>query len=121
MELPLYKRNPRVEDWKQSFILYLYASIKYNWSNLPLISYYYGNDFVKMGKSPQLHEYYRFIYEHTTGKLTEEELEPYIKHALEKFQRRKTLLYLMVGIPLAVSLIIIYTIYKTHKDSESRK
>ncbi|RLF08678.1 MAG: hypothetical protein DRJ64_00370 [Thermoprotei archaeon] len=59
MELPLYKRNSRVEDWKQSFILYLYVSIKYNWSNLPLISYYYGNDFVKMGKTHN--------YTYTTG------------------------------------------------------
>lgn len=112
MELPLYKRNPRLEDWKQSFILYLDASIKYNWSNLPLISYYYGNDFIKMGKNSSLRTYYKFVYDHVTGNLTKKELEPYVRIALETYQRKRSLIYIVIGVPLVILLIALCIIYK---------
>ena len=115
MELPSYKRNPRLDSWNQSFILYLYASLKYGWGNYSFISYFYGNDFVKMAKNPKLHMYYRLVYKHVKGTLTMDDINPYLENALKNFKERRRQTYLIIGIPLLLVILVIYTIYKNMK------
>jgi len=62
MELPLYKRNPRVSDWKESFNAYMAAGVKYRFMRGAMLTYYYGNAFVTMATTPDLREHYDKIY-----------------------------------------------------------
>ena len=62
MELPLYKRNPRISDWKESFEAYMAAGVKYGFMNQAMLTYYYGNAFVTMATTSELREYYEKIY-----------------------------------------------------------
>jgi hypothetical protein len=68
MELPDYIRNPNLKDWRQSFIIYLNASLFHGWSSLSPISYYYGNAFYKMYRDEKA--YYNLLYKHVKGALT---------------------------------------------------
>ncbi|HIE15247.1 TPA: DUF4855 domain-containing protein [Candidatus Bathyarchaeota archaeon] len=62
MELPLYKRNPRISDWKESFEAYMSAGVKYRFMRGSMLTYYYGNAFVTMATTSDLREYYEKIY-----------------------------------------------------------
>jgi len=62
MELPLYKRNPRIADWKESFKAYMDAAVKYRFMWAAMLTYYYGNAFVTMATTPDIREFYEKIY-----------------------------------------------------------
>jgi len=116
MELPSYKQNPRVEDWKESFLLYLWASIKYDWGDLPYVSYYYKNDFIKMASDAATKKFYDFVYLHVRGKLTSTLHPAEIDQAYERFQskaqRSKTLFALILAVWVLFVAIIVLVIGK---------
>ena len=88
MELPSYKRNPEVMNWTESLLLYLWASMKYDWGKLSYMSYYYGNDFASMGGNATTKKFYDLIYLHVRGKLDKSSYHTEIDQAYEQFNGR---------------------------------
>lgn len=68
MELPMYKGNPLFRDWRDPFVLYLWASLKYGWYKLAPLSYYYANAFYEMYVREGA--FYDLLYKHVRGTLT---------------------------------------------------
>ena len=89
MELPMYSRNPEVADWRESFLLYMWASAEYGWEGLERISYYYGNDFVRMSETPETKSLYDMVYMHAKGQLTTSSLPTEVDDAFRAFQSRQ--------------------------------
>jgi hypothetical protein len=66
MELATFVYNPRV-TWQESFILYMYYSSLYNWQDLPVLSYFNGNQF-SQNLFKDYRTYYDLVYMHVKGK-----------------------------------------------------
>jgi len=65
-----------------------------------------------MGKNSSLRTYYKFVYDYVTGNLTKKELEPYVRIALETYQRKRSLIYIVIGVPLVILFIALCIIYR---------
>ncbi|MGB9806660.1 MAG: DUF4855 domain-containing protein, partial [Thermoproteota archaeon] len=79
MELPDYIRNPNLRDWKQSFVIYLNASLFYKWNKLSPTSYYYANAFYQIYSNERL--YYDLLYKYVKGNLTFNDISKDYKEA----------------------------------------
>lgn len=75
MEIARYTRNrPESPAWKDSFLKYLSAGLAHHWDKLGCVSYYNGNDFVKMSRRPPDYPYYKLIHKFTSHTLKPEDL-----------------------------------------------
>jgi len=75
IEIARYTRNrPESPAWKDSFLKYLSAGLTHQWDGLDCVSFYNGNDFVKMSRRPQDYPYYELIHKFTSRTLKPEDL-----------------------------------------------
>jgi uncharacterized protein YutD len=102
IELPTYTDNDYLEDWRQSFIIYLNASIFYGWRKLSPISYYYGNAFYEMYKEDR--RYYDLLYRFVKGDLRLEEIWEEYREAV--YQMRVSFIR-MISFRLAVVVLLL--------------
>ena len=96
MEIARYTRNrPESPPWKESFLKYLAAGAQNHWANLDCVSYYFGNDFVKMSEDPAEYPYYELVHKfidhslktHDLGRLNDDarmELNAALKAGAQK-------------------------------------
>jgi len=116
MELPMYSRNPELTDWRESFLLYMRASAVYHWEGLPYISYYYGNDFVRMSRDESTKRFYDMVYMHVKDRISGTGYPSEIDEAYRSFQARQDakamLVWQIVGGAVAVFGIILLLMAK---------
>lgn len=126
MELPDYVRNPSLKDWRQSFVIYLNASLFYGWRNLSPISYYYGNAFYKMYREDRV--YYDLLYKHVKGILTFADISKDYREAMEyinaqtsyiKNEKIKHVAFLIIIVFLAFVTIVVALLLRKKGDCHS--
>lgn len=119
MELPMYTDNPNLRDWKQSFVIYLNASLFYGWNRLIPTSYYYANAFYQIYSNEK--PYYDLLYKYVKGTLTfsdiSKEYEEAIAYINGKATRNLMFLVLPITFMLVMSLIVIALILKGGKEA----
>ena len=119
MELPMYTNNPNLRDWKQSFVIYLNASLFYDWGKLTPKSYYYGNAFYQIYSSER--PYYNLLYKYVKGTLTFSNISKEYKEASDYIDGKPTrnlLLFLGLAVPfmLVMSLIILLLVFRKNES-----
>jgi hypothetical protein len=76
MEVARYTRNrPESPAWKDSFLKYVNAGVKYDWAALDCVGYYNGNDLVEMSRQPREYPYYELIHKFVARTLSQEDLQ----------------------------------------------
>jgi len=125
MELPDYVRNPNLKDWKQSFIIYLNASLFHGWSNLSPISYYYGNAFYKMYRDEKA--YYDLLYKYVKGTLTLAEISKDYWGAIEyinaqaNYIKSEKIKHMVFFLTILLIFVIIVIVLLTKRKPASPK
>jgi len=102
IELPTYTDNEYLEDWRQSFIIYLNASMFYGWWRLSPVSYYYGNAFYEMYEEDR--RYYDLLYRFVKGHLKWEEIR---EEYMEAVHQMRISLISRLASRLAVVIILL--------------
>ncbi|MEM3808982.1 MAG: DUF4855 domain-containing protein [Thermoproteota archaeon] len=117
MELPMYTNNPNLRDWKQSFVIYLNASLFYKWNNLMPTSYYYANAFYQIYNSERA--YYDLLYKYVKGTLTFNDFSKEYEEAIHYINGKATRNLLFFALPITfifiISLLILVLILKEGK------
>lgn len=124
MELPDYIRNPNLRDWKQSFVIYLNASLFYKWNKLSPTSYFYGNAFYRFYSNER--PYYDLLYKYVKGTLTFDDISKEYKEAIDYIAndtKAKFITFFLIGLfvpSIIIAFIIVLSIFtKSHKKRNS--
>jgi hypothetical protein len=91
MEVARYTRNrPESPAWKDSFLKYLSAGLRYKWATLDSVGYYNGNDLVTMSRQPQEYPYYELIHKFVKRTLSRQDVDRQAQTAASETARNRT-------------------------------